>query len=366
MDFVDEVKALAAKTPGLLGHIKTEAATRTALVEPFIRALGYDTSDPTEVVPEFGANITVPGVNQDKHVDYAIMKDGKPIILIEVKQHGTDPNKGYSQLFGYFTPVDARIAIATNGLIYRFYADLEKDHVMDKQPFLELDMLNLKEPLVEELKRLSKSVFDVDEMLKAGNELRFVGGILDILTQQKVDTDPEFAKYFFQKLCPNKAFAGGIKQEFAAFTQKALNRFIREQIESLLDITTPVDISPSTPRSAPPIDVVEPDPEPKNQIVTTTEEIEGFHIIKSILREVIDPNRIFTRDVVAYCGILLDDNKNKIICRFYFNNPQSKKIELFDYQADERKPEKFSIENLNDIYKYADRIKATVAYYESK
>lgn len=38
MDFVDEVKALAAKTPGLLEHIKTEAATRTALVEPFIRA----------------------------------------------------------------------------------------------------------------------------------------------------------------------------------------------------------------------------------------------------------------------------------------------------------------------------------------
>jgi hypothetical protein len=170
MDFIDEVKALAARVPGLLGHIVTEAGTRTSLVEPFIRALGYDTSDPTEVVPEFGANVKVPGVNQDKHVDYAIMKDGKPIILIEVKQHGTDPNKGYGQLYGYFTPVDARIAITTNGVIYRFYADLDKPHVMDKEPFLELDMLNLKEPLVEELKRLTKSVFDVDEMVRAGNE----------------------------------------------------------------------------------------------------------------------------------------------------------------------------------------------------
>ena len=363
MDFIDEVKALAARVPGLLGHIVTEAGTRTSLVEPFIRALGYDTSDPTEVVPEFGANVKVPGVNQDKHVDYAIMKDGKPIILIEVKQHGTDPNKGYSQLFGYFTPVDARIAIATNGVIYRFYADLDKAHVMDKEPFLELDMLNLKEPLVEELKRLTKSVFDVDEMVRAGNELKFVGGILEILTEQKNSTDPEFAKYFFQKLCPGKAFAGGVRGEFANFTHKALNQFIREQIKSLLDVTTPSPISTPTPA----IEVVsDPEPDPTKQVVTTEEELQGLYIVKSILREVVEPRRIVYRDKVGFCGILLDDNNRKPICRLYFNNLQSKKLALFNHNEDGKEEEKVPIQDLNDIYKYADHLKTTVAHYEKK
>lgn len=66
MDFTDQIKALAVKIPGQLDHIKTEAATRNALVEPFIRALGYDTSDLTEVIPEFGADLDVPGVPKNK------------------------------------------------------------------------------------------------------------------------------------------------------------------------------------------------------------------------------------------------------------------------------------------------------------
>jgi hypothetical protein len=363
MDFVDEIKALAAKVPGLLEHIVTEAGTRTSLVEPFIRALGYDTSDPTEVVPEFGANVKVPGVNQDKHVDYAIMKDGKPIILIEVKQHGTDPNKGYSQLFGYFTPVDARIAIATNGVIYRFYADLEKDHVMDKEPFLELDMLNLKEPLVEELKRLTKSVFDVDEMVRAGNELRFVGGILEILTQQKNSTDPEFAKYFFQQLCPGKAFAGTVKQEFANFTHKALNQFVREQIKSLLDVTTPSPISTPTPAIEP---VIEPIPDLTNEVVTTSEEIEAFYIVKSILHGKIETARIGYKDVQNYFNVLLDSKVNKPICRFYFNNSKNMRLGLFSSGDNGKQEEKVAITSLDEIYQYADRLKATVNSYNSK
>jgi hypothetical protein len=363
MDFVDEVKALAARVPGLLEHIVTEAGTRTSLVEPFLRALGYDPSDPTEVIPEFGANVKVPGVSQDKHVDYAIIKDGKPIILIEVKQHGTDPNKGYSQLYGYFTPVEARIAIATNGVIYRFYADLEKEHVMDKEPFLELDMRNLKEPLVEELKRLTKSVFDVDEMVRAGNELRFVGGILEILTQQKSSTDPEFAKYFFQKLCPGKNFAGAVKQEFANFTHKALNQFIREQIKNLLDVTTPSTIS--TPVPAIEV-VVEPTPDAVKEVATSPEEMEAFYIVKSILRDVVEPSRIGYKDVQNYFNVLFDSKVTKPICRFYFNNSKNMKLGLFIGGDDTKQEDKVSITTLDEIYQYADKFKAIIVYYDKK
>ena len=49
----ETLRELALPIPGQLEHILTEEATKIALVTPFIRALGYDTTDPTEVVPEF-------------------------------------------------------------------------------------------------------------------------------------------------------------------------------------------------------------------------------------------------------------------------------------------------------------------------
>jgi predicted type IV restriction endonuclease len=374
MDFVDEVRSLAAKTSGILEHIRTEAAVRTALVEPFIKALGYDTSDPAEVVPEFGANIKVQGVRQDEHVDYAIAKDGKPIIFIEVKPHDQDPQKGYKQLYDYFARFpEARIAIATNGLIYRFYADLEKSHIMDSTPFLELNMLNFQESLAEELKKLTKSAFDIDGMVTSANELKFVGGILNILMQQVNTTDEEFAAYFFRQLCPDKNFRGGIRQDFATFTQKALKQFVREQIKSLLDASAVGNAAVASTGAVVPVLATvdsenvsnEPD-STKQRIVTTEEEMEGFYIVKSILREIIDPSRVSHRDTVSYFGILLDDNKNKPICRLYFNNPQNKKLELLSYSADGRKEEKVSINDLNEIYQYASRLKAAVSYHEKK
>ena len=94
---------------------------------------------------------------------------------------------------------------------------------------------------------------------------------------------------------------------------------------------------------------------------TTEEEVEGYYIVKSILREVIDPRRVTMRDRISYCGILLDDNQRKYICRLWFNSSQ-KYVGLFD---EEKKEERVPIGDLNDIYQHAERLKATVATYDS-
>lgn len=57
MDFIDEIRALATRIPNQIEHLQTEEATKNALVMPFINALGYNVFDPTEVVPEFTADI---------------------------------------------------------------------------------------------------------------------------------------------------------------------------------------------------------------------------------------------------------------------------------------------------------------------
>lgn len=367
MDFVDEVKALAAKTSGLLGHIKTEAATRTALVEPFIRALGYDTSDPTEVVPEFGADLDVPGVPKNKKIDYGILIEGKPIILIECKCHTDKLLEGYKQLFHYGVATDTRIGILTNGIIYRFYADLDRQGKLDNAHFLELDMLNLQEPLVEELKKLTKSALSVSEMLTAASELKYVGGILKILAEQidKDKIDENFAKYFFQKLCPDRAFAGAVKPQWRAFTHRALNQFVTEEIKRRLGVSdggsSPTGIT--TPDPDPIVEPVEP---PIEKVVTTPEEMEAFYIIKSILRGVVEPSRIGYKDVQNHFNVLFDGKVTKPICRFYFNNPKNMRLGLFAGSDDGKQEERVSITTLDEIYQYADKFKAIVAYYDQK
>lgn len=82
MDFIEEIKAIAEKAQKIKGELSTEEATKTALIMPFIKALGYDVFDHREVVPEFIADIA--GRKGEK-VDYAIMQDGKPIMIIECK-----------------------------------------------------------------------------------------------------------------------------------------------------------------------------------------------------------------------------------------------------------------------------------------
>ena len=57
MDFIDRIRELGSRIPDRMQHIKTEEATKIAFVQPFIRALGYDVNDPTEVVPELTADV---------------------------------------------------------------------------------------------------------------------------------------------------------------------------------------------------------------------------------------------------------------------------------------------------------------------
>jgi len=364
MDFVEQIKVLAAKIPSQLAHIKTEAATRNALVEPFIRALGYDTSDMSEVVPEFGSDLDVPGVPKNKKVDYGILHDGKPVILIECKHYTDRLNDGYKQLFHYAVASDCRFGILTNGLIYRFYADLDAPNKLDNAPFLELDLQNLKEPLLEELRGLTRSALDVDGMLTSASELKYVGGMLKILTEQLTMPSEEFAKFFFQQLCAGKAFAGNVKPLFVGFTQRALKQFVRDQVNSMMDASGLGSGGANVPAVSTSValpvqhDVSE---EEASRVVTTDEEREAYYIIKSILRETVSPARVCMRDRETYCGILLDDHKSKSLCRLYFNSPQNKKLMLFTGTGNDKQEEKLSIDSLDQIYQYADRLKARAA-----
>lgn len=364
MDFADQIQALSQKIPDVLDFVKTEASTRSSLVEPFIRALGYDTSNPREVVPEFWANVDIPEAVKDQRVDYAILHDGMPIILIECKHHSSKLEKGFNQLFSYYAPTSARMAILTNGVRYRLYADLDKSNIMDKTPFLEFDMTDVPVEVVQELKRLSKSSFNIEEAIAAARQLKYVRGFKAILRRQLEEPEDKFIQFFFSQLCPGSHFAGGAKEVFRGYAKRSFNELVEELLrEKFNEFISPRGAQapePDEPEVEP--ESLEPD-EAVKSVTTTEEEIQGFYIIKAILCDVIAAERIRMKDYQAYCNILLDGRQKYPLCRFYFNNPKNLRIGLFDKGGKHAAEEKIPIDSVEDIYLYYDRIKATLPFY---
>jgi hypothetical protein len=367
MDFIDQIKVLATKIPKLSESIKTEEATKNALVLPLLNILGYNVFDPTEVVPEFTTDY---GTKKGEKVDYAIFQDGKPIILIECKNFDADLDKEHaSQLFRYFSVSEAKIGILTNGILYRFYTDIDAPNKMDDKAFLEINLLDIKEPLINELKRFKKESFNVDDLANVACELKYTREIKLILANEINSPSEEFVKYFTKKVT-NSTFTQSVRERFTVFTKNAFNQFINDRINDRLKLAmSDESLSSNSMENEQASNSNEGNesfsPEVSNNnpegIVTTGEELEGYYIIKAILRESLDPKRIAIRDKKSYCGVLLDDNNRKPICRMYFNNKQ-KYLGLF---TEDKNEEKVSIDDLNCIYDYADRLKNTVNSYDN-
>ncbi len=362
MDLIDKLREISARIPKQLDHIQTEEATKNALIMPFISALGYNVFDPTEVTPELNADI---GTKKGEKVDYAILRDHKPVILFECKHHTVDLGKAHaSQLYRYFSVTEARFGVLTNGLTYWFYTDLESKNKMDGKPFFEFNMLEIKESAVEELKKFSKSTFDLDNILTTASELKYTREIRRIIAEQMLEPSDEFVKFIASNVYVGR-MTQAVREQFAQLTKQAFKQLLNEQINERLK-TALSNESAATPNSeASPAaanqsaDPVAEDQATKN-LKTTEEEIEAFHIIRAMLRETIPVSRIAMRDVVSYCGILLDDNNRRPICRLHFNSSQ-KYIGLFDGSKEERVP----IENIDEIYTFADRLKKTLIQYDA-
>ncbi len=352
MDFIDQLKALAGKVPALCDVLQTEEATKNALVMPFIRILGYDIFDPLEVIPEFTADV---GIKKGEKVDYAIKKDGQIIMLFECKHCGGDLSiKHASQLFRYFAVTDARVGVLTNGVTYRFFTDLEAPNKMDDKPFLEVNMLDLNEGVVNELKKLTKQTFNVDQLINTAGDLKYMREIKRLLAEQMENPSDEFVKFCASKVY-NKPLTPNRREYFAGITKRSFHQFVVDCINNRLK-------SAMTTTGALEAEGSEEGPEGAQEIVTTAEELEGFYIIKSLLRTLVDPNRIVHRDTLSYMGILLDDNNRKPIARLHFNRAQ-KYLGLFD---ENRKEHRVPIQSLDDIYKHADELRRVFSFYEGE
>lgn len=359
MDFIDRIQELATRIPKQLEYIQTEEATKNALIMPFISALGYNVFDPTEVTPELNADI---GTKKGEKVDYAILQDGKPVILIECKAHNADLGQVQaSQLYRYFSVTDARFAVLTNGLQYWFYTDLDAPNKMDAKPFFEFNILSFRDEDVRELKKFTQSTFNVDDILTTASELKYTREIKRILSEQLTQPAEEFVRFFVARVYDGR-MTQTVREQFTEFTRRAFRQFINERVNERL--IAAIDTVPDSIDGAGDRDGDrDGDGDRDETRVTTEEELEGYRVVKAILSAIIDVQRVVMRDQQSYCSILLDDNNRKTICRLWFNSAKKKYLGLIDQH---KKEEKVQIEHPDDIYQYAEQLRATVAMYDQQ
>ena len=358
MDFIDQIKAISQQTQKFKEQILNEQATKSALIMPFIQALGYNVFNPVEVAPEFTADVI--GLKGEK-VDYAIIMNDQPIILIECKccQEDLEHPKHSSQLHRYFHVTDAKFSVLTNGIIYRFYTDIEKSHIMDDKPFFEFDMLSFSDSDINELKRFSKATFDSDELGHVARNLLYTKEIKRLMAEQLINPSPEFVKFFASQVYAGKMVAS-VVEKFTEITRRSLKEFINERITDRLKsaIDLPEETSESMPSDDPQLENNLDTSLEDNSVVTTEEEWEGYYIIKAILREVVDVGRIQYKDTKSYFGINLDGKVTNTICRLRFL-PTKKSIGILNAAGEEAKKE---LLRLDEIYGVAEILKDRVSY----
>ena len=361
MELIEKLNNLASKIRQQGAAIQTEEATKNAFIMPFIATvLGYDVFDPTEVIPEFVCDV---GTKKGEKIDYAILKTGDVQILFECKKLGEALNINHAgQLFRYFHVTSARIAILTNGQVYRFFTDLDKPNKMDEKPFLELDLLDIDEHVVPELAKLTKVAFDVESIISAAGELKILGQVKRLIASEFATPSDDFVRFIASHVYEG-TITQKVREQFAELTKKATAQYLSDQVnerlKSAISGTKPV----ATPaaESAPEVATDAPKDEPEDKVNTTLEEMEGFHIVKAIIRSVVGVKRIAMRDTQSYCGILIDDNNRKPICRLHFNRTQ-KYLGIFDQEKNETR---HPIESVDDIYSFSDQLKATASQYTS-
>lgn len=351
-NFIEQIKSLSNRVNKLKDNIETEEATKTSIIMPFFQVLGYDIFNPNEFLPEFTADV---GIKKGEKVDFAIVQNGQPIILIEAKSINQNLDKHDSQLFRYFGTTSAKFSILTNGITYKFYTDLEEQNRMDTKPFFEFNLLDPRENQIIELSKFRKNNFDVDNILTTASELKYTGEIKQFLVKQWENPTDEFVSLILGEIYSGRKTRNVI-EKFRELVKKSQRQFINDIVNDKLKAALAETDEETDKREK------ASDEDSKNelkkddppQIITTEEEIEGYVIVKFMLKDMVPPERIFYRDNRSYFNVLLDDNIRKWICRFGLD----RKNKYIQFNDDDRTT--YTIEEVSDIEKYKDRLINTV------
>ena len=338
MDISGNIHEVAERVIKQIPHVQSEEATKLALINPFLRdVLRYDTTDLTQVLPEFTADF---GIKQGEKVDYALLHDGAPVVLIEVKVTGTPLDKAEpSQLFRYFAALEsARFGIFTDGVRYLFFTDIDKSNVMDSRPFLTLDLTEIKTEAVEEVKRFVRTEFDPNAVREFADGLKYVQGLQERISLEFQNPSDDFVKVLMSSVYDGVKTQNAV-DTFKDYTQRALKSFVETNLRERL--------TAAFGKQAGEAEITVPE---NTDDEVSGEEVRAFFIVKALLHDVIDVARLHLVKSGDHCAVLVDGSARKLVCKLYLrDHPYS--IELIGYDEDgKRRVTRPRLRSIDDIY----------------
>lgn len=317
MGFTEDLAALSERVASRLHSCKGEENTKAAFITPFLGVLGYDTTDPTEVIHEYFADFATPTkVRQPKKVDYAIAINNNIVMLVEAKACTEKPEVHDGQLRYYFNATHtARIGMATNGVEYRFFTDLHRDNMMDNEPFFTFNILDYQAKDVENLKLFHRDNFDALNINHHAEAIIFYRNITSLIGNLLQSPSDEFVRFLVGemfKAAPDCKMYSKIGKNLIEKCKPIVKRSIQASVLDLVTRSMNQQMAPLEVQIESPIvdtDAFDDEPQEtglKVRANTTQEELEAFRKIQSIVQTSakfkIDPQ---FKDTVSYFGINL-------------------------------------------------------------
>lgn len=359
MSFEEEIKQFASTIPEKKTVIHTEETTKISLILPFIKILGYDTTNPLTFRAEYTADI---GVKQGEKVDFAILSDDHVEVLIECKSMDTELDKKHlSQLLRYFSVTEAKLGILTNGLVYEFYTDSLDNNQMDTTPFFKFNLEDYNKKDISRLEKYTFENFDVNKVTKNAQELKYNIGVKNVLKEEFENPSDDFIKAIAKQV-----YDGQLYQRKRELFAKIITNKIKEIIDEKVNARLEIAIANNQPEAEPEeVNIVD-----GGEMTTSAEEWEGFYTVKSICTKLVDPDRIAIRDRKDYCNVLLDNNQYYPIVKLHFNNKNNLRVEFFDsfktYTTGTKKGNMVQINSVKELYDHKDKILVAVKSYLNK
>ncbi|HTN60009.1 MAG TPA: type I restriction enzyme HsdR N-terminal domain-containing protein [Devosia sp.] len=344
MSFKEDVADLAKRAISAQAVAQTEEATKNAIVMPFLRVLGFDVFDPTQIIPEYVADV---GLKKGEKIDYAVKIGDRIEYLVEAKSVSTSLRDAqFSQLFRYFHTCDANIGILTNGLHIWFFTDLDAPNKMDAAPFFKFDLLAYDDNDLRELEKFHKANFSIENIQAAASTLKYLRGAMSFIEGQWANPDEEFVRLVARGFYDGKLTAA-VVEGFKPIVRRAFDDLFRQRARKKIDVAFDGDVEET-------ILAVE-----DKKVETTPDELQGFLIVRAIAAEVAPVSRITMRDAQSYCAIMFDDNNRKPIARLHFNG-KTKFVTVFGADKEEKRHDIVQVE---DLFQLRESIKAVVEGY---
>ncbi len=349
MDFNEKIKDFISRIEIIKDTLATEEATKTALIMPFFQLLDYDVFNPTEFIPEFTADI---GVKKGEKVDYAIIRNGKPIIIIEAKSVTDKLKKHDTQLMRYFSVTDAKFAILTNGINYKFFTDLEQPNMMDEKPFLEVNLLDIDDNEILQLKKFAKNTFNIETISSTASNLKYIDNINNRLKEELEEPSDDFVRFMINN------FYDGVKNKnvvdrFRPIVKKALSQFATDFMNEKIQIALGENALTTS-------NITKNNIEKETSKVLTKEELDALETIREILSDVVNKEDITYKSTKSYFGINYKNNTNNWICRLFLYRKNKMGIHI---PNENKESIKYDFDEISDLKEIKDILEEVVKRY---